>query len=116
MEECYRPKIGWRRGYANGKTRIRYPRPTESMKKYILFDHDGVLVDTEIWYFRAAERALADIGFSLDKPQYIRDMTLGLGSWVQPTAANIDDVSLSAVKVARDKYYQQYLRTEAIEI
>ena len=86
------------------------------MKKYILFDHDGVLVDTEIWYFRAAERALADIGFSLDKPQYIRYMTLGLGSWVQPTAANIDDVSLSAVKVARDKYYQQYLRTEAIEI
>ena len=27
------------------------------MKKYILFDHDGVLVDTELWYFRAGERA-----------------------------------------------------------
>ena len=21
------------------------------MKKYVLFDHDGVLVDTESWYF-----------------------------------------------------------------
>jgi beta-phosphoglucomutase-like phosphatase (HAD superfamily) len=32
------------------------------VKKYILFDHDGVLVDTELWYYRAGERALADIG------------------------------------------------------
>ena len=32
------------------------------MKKYILFDHDGVLVDTEFWYYKAGERALADIG------------------------------------------------------
>jgi len=23
-------------------------------KAYILFDHDGVLVDTEYWYFEAA--------------------------------------------------------------
>jgi beta-phosphoglucomutase-like phosphatase (HAD superfamily) len=31
------------------------------MKTYILFDHDGVLVDTEFWYYKAGERALADI-------------------------------------------------------
>ena len=45
------------------------------MKKYILFDHDGVLVDTEFWYYKAGERALADIGFTLDKNQYLRDFT-----------------------------------------
>ena len=33
----------------------------------ILFDHDGVLVDTEFWYYKAGERALADIGVTLDK-------------------------------------------------
>ncbi|WP_279538839.1 hypothetical protein [Paenibacillus agricola] len=44
------------------------------MKKYIL-DHDGVLVDTEFWSYKAGERALADIGFTLDKDQYLRDMT-----------------------------------------
>jgi len=32
------------------------------VKKYILFDHDGVLVDTEFWYYKAGERALADVG------------------------------------------------------
>jgi HAD superfamily hydrolase (TIGR01509 family) len=86
------------------------------MKKYILFDHDGVLVDTESWYFAAAERALADIGFALDKQQYLRDMTLGLGSWGQAKAAGMDEQVLNTVRVARDAYYQEYLRTEEIEI
>jgi len=86
------------------------------MKKYILFDHDGVLVDTEFWYYKAAERALADIGFALDKQQYLRDMTQGLGSWVQAKAAGIDEQTLSTRRVVRDAYYQEYLRTEAIEI
>ena len=34
------------------------------MKKYILFDHDGVLVDTEFWFYKAGARALADIGLT----------------------------------------------------
>ena len=86
------------------------------MKKYILFDHDGVLVDTEFWYYKAAERALADIGFALDKQQYLQDMTQGLGSWVQAKAAGIDGQALSTRRAARDAYYQESLRTEAIEI
>lgn len=86
------------------------------MKKYLLFDHDGVLVDTEFWYYKAAERALADIGFALDKQQYLRDMTQGLGSWVQARAAGMDEQTLSTRRAARDAYYQEYLRTESIEI
>jgi HAD superfamily hydrolase (TIGR01509 family) len=88
----------------------------KAMKEYILFDHDGVLVDTEFWYYKAAERALADIGFALDKQQYLRDMTQGLGSWAQAKAAGIDEQALSTRRAARDAYYQEYLRTEAIEI
>lgn len=53
------------------------------MKKYLLFDHDGVLVDTEFWYYKATERALADVGLTLDKDQYLRDMNQGLGTWAQ---------------------------------
>jgi phosphoglycolate phosphatase-like HAD superfamily hydrolase len=51
-----------------------------SVKKYILFDHDGVLVDTEFWYYKAGERALADVGLALDKDQYLWDMNRGLGT------------------------------------
>ena len=86
------------------------------MKKYILFDHDGVLVDTEFWYHKAGERALADIGFTLDKDQYLRDMTRSLGTWAQAIAAGIDELTIDRQREVRNVYYQEYLRTEAIEI
>jgi HAD superfamily hydrolase (TIGR01509 family) len=86
------------------------------VKKYILFDHDGVLVDTEPWYFTAGERALADIGLTLDKDQYLRDMARGLGTWAQARAAGLDEQTISRLREVRNDYYQDYLRTEAIEI
>jgi len=54
------------------------------VKKYILFDHDGVLVDTEHWYYKAGERALAEIGLLLDPDQYVLDMSHGAGTWPKP--------------------------------
>jgi HAD superfamily hydrolase (TIGR01509 family) len=86
------------------------------VKKYILFDHDGVLVDTEFWYYKAGERALADIGLTLDKDQYLRDMNQGLGTWAQAKAAGIDEKTIDRQREVRNDYYQEYLRTEAIEI
>ena len=86
------------------------------MKKYILFDHDGVLVDTEFWYFKAGERALADIGFTLDMDQYLRDMTQGFATWAQAIAAGIDEQAISRQREVRNVYYQEYLRTQDIEI
>lgn len=86
------------------------------MKNYILFDHDGVLVDTELWYYKAGERALSDIGLTLDKDQYLRDMSQGLGTWAQAKAAGIDEQTIGRQREARNDYYQEYLRTEAIEI
>jgi len=86
------------------------------MKNYILFDHDGVLVDTEFWYFRAGARALAEIGLILDEEQYVRDMNQGIGTWAQARAAGIDEATIDRQRGIRDKYYQDYLRTESIEI
>ncbi|MGY4644298.1 HAD family hydrolase [Cellulomonas sp. URHB0016] len=86
------------------------------MKKYILFDHDGVLVDTEHWYFLAGERALADVGVVLDKQQYLSDMSQGLGTWVQARAAGLDEQTIDGLRRARNDYYQDYLRTQTIEI
>lgn len=86
------------------------------MKKYILFDHDGVLVDTEPWYFKAGERALADIGLAVDRDQYLLDMSQGLGTWAQANAAGVDERTINRQREVRNAYYQKYLRTEAIEI
>jgi HAD superfamily hydrolase (TIGR01509 family) len=86
------------------------------VKQYVLFDHDGVLVDTEAWYYRAGERALAEVGFALDEEQYLRDMSRGAGTWSQARAAGIDEPTIDRQRKVRDEYYQEYLRTEAIEI
>lgn len=86
------------------------------MKKYILFDHDGVLVDTEHWYYKAGERALAEIGLLLDPDQYLVDMSQGAGTWAQAKAAGVDDRTIDRLREVRNAYYQEYLRTKAIEI
>src|SRR5690349_11028550 len=86
------------------------------VKKYLLLDHDGVLVDTEFWYFKAGERALADIGVLLDQDQYLRDMNRGSSTWAQARAAGVDEQTIGRQREVRDTYYQEYLRTEAIEI
>jgi HAD superfamily hydrolase (TIGR01509 family) len=94
----------------------RPPERIQGVKKYLLFDHDGVLVDTEFWYFKAGERALADIGFTLDQDQYLRDMNQEMGTWAQARAAGIDEQTIGRVRAVRNALYQEYLRTEAIEI
>ena len=86
------------------------------MKKFILFDHDGVLVDTEFWYYKAGARALADIGLTLDRDQYLRDMSQGSGTWAQARAAGVDEQTIDRQRELRNDYYQEYLRTEPIEI
>lgn len=85
-------------------------------KKYVLFDHDGVLVDTEPWYFRAGARALSDVGLTLDEDLYLQDMAEGRGTWARARAAGVDEETIDRMREARDAYYQEYLRTEDIEI
>jgi HAD superfamily hydrolase (TIGR01509 family) len=86
------------------------------VKKYLLLDHDGVLVDTEEWYFRAGQRAVAEIGFTLDRDRYLQDMTRGLTTWAQVREAGVDEATVDRLRAVRNDYYQEYLRTEDIEI
>jgi HAD superfamily hydrolase (TIGR01509 family) len=86
------------------------------VKKFVLFDNDGVLVDTEHWYYTAGERALAEVGVTLDKEQYLLDMARGAGAWAQARAAGLDDETIDRLRLVRNGYYQEYLRTEPIEI
>ena len=47
------------------------------MYKYILWDHDGVLVDTEPWYFAANKKTLDEFGINLDEETYLGIMERG---------------------------------------
>jgi HAD superfamily hydrolase (TIGR01509 family) len=43
-------------------------------------------------------------------------MNQGLGTWAQARAAGIDEQTISRQREVRDDYYQEHLKTEAIEI
>ncbi len=86
------------------------------MKQYILFDHDGVLVDTELWYFLASQRALAEIDILLEKDLYLQYMAQGIACWELARNKGVDDTLITQQKALRNTYYREYLQTEHIEI
>lgn len=86
------------------------------MLKYILWDHDGVLVDTEYWYFRSTQRALAEIGVHFEQDQYLEFMARGQTMWDLARQRGIAEDVIALHRSQRDRYYQDYLRTEDIEI
>lgn len=73
-------------------------------------------MDTEYWYYKAGERALAEVGVTLDKDQYLQDLNSGRGTWSQAVAAGVDEQTIGRLREVRNTYYQEYLRTEDIEI
>ncbi len=84
-------------------------------KKYILFDNDGVLVETEVWYYEASKRALKEFfDVDIEFDDYMDMMTAGNGVWV--AAVNASDEEKTIARNQRDVYYQEYLRTEDIDI
>lgn len=85
------------------------------MKKYILFDNDGVLVETEVWYYEASKRALKEFfGINLQFEEYMDIMTAGNGVWVAAKGAS-EKEKIKARK-QRDIYYQEYLKNKDITI
>lgn len=84
------------------------------MYKYILWDHDGVLVDTEHWYFRATQKALAELDVELTLKTYLERMPTGQSCWDLVLGAS--ETVINNQRNIRDSYYQEYLTTKNIEI
>jgi len=81
------------------------------MHKTILWDNDGVLVDSEDLYFEASRSALAEVGVTLDRVLYI-DISLRKGESTLDLAlkkglgpAEVDDI-----KVRRNELYSRLLK------
>ena len=85
------------------------------MKKYILFDHDGVLVETEHWHYLASQRALASLGIALPLDAYLANMANGVSAW-EAVVSGISESEINCGRELRNRYYQEYLMTEDIEI
>jgi HAD superfamily hydrolase (TIGR01509 family) len=86
------------------------------MKKYILFDNDGVLVETEKWYFRSNVEILAEMGIALCMERYREIMIAGQSAFLLAQEQGFDAVSVEKARDRRNERYQHYLRTEDIAI
>lgn len=73
----------------------------------ILWDNDGVLVDTEELYFRATREVLASVGVELTEPLYLQLFLVeGRGAWHLAQANGVSPEQLAAL---RDRRNQRYL-------
>jgi HAD superfamily hydrolase (TIGR01509 family) len=85
-------------------------------KKFLLFDNDGVLVETENWYYEANVKALAEIDIELTFDVYMEIMARGGTAWEVARAQNISEEIITKQREQRDIYYREFIRTEHIEI
>jgi len=86
------------------------------MKEYILFDNDGVLVETEKWYYEASIRALSELGVELNFQEYMEVMTSGGGVWGKALSMGIPQSTIDATRDRRNRYYQEYLQSQNLVI
>ena len=85
-------------------------------KKYLLFDNDGVLVETEPYYFRANVKALAEIDIELSLEVYLKIMARGGTAWEVAHSQGVSKSVIDAQRARRDVYYQEFISSENIVI
>jgi len=86
------------------------------LKKFILFDNDGVLVETEKFYYQANVKALKELNVNLDFDTYMEIMARGGTAWEVAKKQGISKEVIDKKRFQRDIYYQEFLRKEDIEI
>lgn len=86
------------------------PSSTTASFKAILWDNDGVLVDTEHLYFQATKDVLQSIGITLSKADYIELFLIqNRGAWHLARALGKSAAEVEALRLQRNDLYAQYL-------
>lgn len=81
------------------------------MLKAILWDNDGVLVDTEHLYFLATQRTLESVGISLTQEMYVDlFLTKAIGAWHLAEAKGYSDDDIARLKAKRNAFYLESLQ------
>lgn len=89
---------------------------TRSAKRFILWDHDGVLVDTEPLYYEATRAALEPLRVELPLERYLADMGDGVSAWDGAELRGVDADTVQRQRDWRDRKYQELLVERDIEI
>jgi HAD superfamily hydrolase (TIGR01509 family) len=83
----------------------------------VLFDNDGVLVDTEGLYFRANREVLAAHGVALDEAAYVElFLREARGAWHLLRERGLGEAAIAAARAARDRRYGELLDGEDVVV
>lgn len=85
--------------------------------KVLLWDNDGVLVDTEQWYFKATRDVLAEAGIDLTEALYFEHF-LASANGVSHLAATrgFSESEIARLRRKRDERYQHHLDHQPLAI
>lgn len=86
------------------------------MKKFLLFDNDGVLVETEKLYYEANKKSLREIDVELEFDVYMEIMARGGTAWEVAYKQGHSKSIIDEQRRRRDNYYQEFITSEHIEI
>ena len=81
--------------------------------KAILWDNDGILVETEKWYFEATKQIMAKEGFNLSIDTY-RETFLKKNTGAWHLLKNINEAHVIKLRKQRNELYSSYLKTKDI--
>jgi HAD superfamily hydrolase (TIGR01509 family) len=83
----------------------------------ILWDNDGVLVDTERWYFESTREVFSKVEIDLTVELYFEYfLSRSRGTSQFASAHGLSEVNTAAIQDARNELYQQMLEHESITI
>jgi HAD superfamily hydrolase (TIGR01509 family) len=83
----------------------------------ILWDNDGVLVDTERWYFQATREVFAGVGIDLTEGLYFEYfLSRSRGTSTFASAHGLGEADIAEMQGARNERYLQMLEQERITI
>lgn len=87
------------------------------MIKALFFDNDGVLVDTEKYFFKSTQQIMAKIGVDLSEEDFIK-LTLidNQGAWKYAREKNIPEEGINELRKERNLLYAGYLENETLII
>lgn len=80
----------------------------------LLWDNDGVLVNTEGLYFQACQTVLKTVGVDLTAEQF-KEISLrrGEGTLMLATEAGINDEEVARLRTIRNRLYAELLQAES---
>lgn len=85
--------------------------------RYVFWDNDGVLVDTERYYLQASREALARIGIALSDAEFLAiSLTEGRSLFDLARAQGASDATIGALQSWRSMRYAELLEIEDLSL